>query len=133
MSVELTWTGASHAYRIQAACSWLVPFWAWPQVPQPLPAPGLELAGVDSALTRCGFSHGEAPLVVIVASRPNSAVVSRSVRVTVTSLVVVSSPSVARKRNTYSPGAVPVTRVVSAASSAKITPAPSGAETVSQP
>ena len=58
---------------------------------------------------------------------------SRSVRVTVTSRSVVNSPSKAENRKTYSPATVPVTAVVSASPSTKITLAPSGVETISQP
>ena len=90
MSVDATSTGDSHAYRIHAAVCGLVPFAGWPHVPQPLPAPGFELAGVEGSLTRSGFSHDADPLVVIVASAPNSADVAFSVCSTSTSRSVVS-------------------------------------------
>src|SRR5688572_27546532 len=100
MSVDDSRTGEVHRYWIQASSSGLVPFCGWPQLPQPLPAPGLELAGVVRSLTRRWFSHGDVPLVVIDAEEPNSATTSRWASVTATVAVVRFSPSSAKKRNT---------------------------------
>jgi hypothetical protein len=100
MSVDPISTGESQVYRIHAAFAGDVPLAGWPHEPQPLPEPGFELAGVVDSLTRSGFSHGALPLVVIVASEPNSADVGFSVSSTSTSRWVVSSPSDAVSRNT---------------------------------
>src|SRR5690348_2354445 len=100
MSVDDSRTGDAHWYWIHAALSTLVPFWVVPQLPQPLPVPGLELAGVVASLTRSGFSHDALPLVVIVAAEPNSAVTALAVRVTATLASVRCSPSSATSLNT---------------------------------
>ncbi|MEO3868891.1 hypothetical protein ABGB18_08685 [Nonomuraea sp. B12E4] len=99
MSVDDSRTGEVHWYWIHASCAGLVPFRCWPQVPQPVPAPGFELLGVVASLTRWGFSHEAEPLVVIVADAPNSAVASRSERVTATVAADRRSPSSAKNRN----------------------------------
>src|SRR5918998_2859511 len=100
MSVDDSRTGAFHLYWIHAAVASLVPFCVWPQVPQPFPAPGLELAGVVASLTRNGFSHDALPLVVMAAEEPNSAVTSFSASVTATVFSTRFSPSSAKNRNT---------------------------------
>src|SRR5262245_19286723 len=99
MSVDVSRTGESQAYRIEAVAATLVPFCTWPQLPQPLPVPGFELRGVSGSLTRWSFSHGAVPVVVIVAEAPNSGVMSFAVSVTETVASLRFSPSVATNRN----------------------------------
>jgi hypothetical protein len=100
MSVDDSRTGEAHWYWIHASVAGLVPLRAWPQLPQPTPAPGLELPGVVASLTRRWFSHGEVPLVVTAAEAPNSATICRSESVTATVAVDRNSASSAKNRNT---------------------------------